>query len=84
VIVRTGWKSRVVLHSEVAGIEFLAVPQYYKSIYQGTISHFEIIPCTEAPVRVRIWGSKRDGERIGQIVQLILQANPDAQLLNIN
>jgi len=34
-------------------------------------------------VKIRIWGSREDSQRIGSIVQLILTANPDAQLLKI-
>lgn len=83
VIVRKFSKSRQILYSDIAGVEFLAVPRYRYGIYVGTTSHFEIIPRVENPVKVQIWGSKKDGQRIANIVQLILTANPDAQLLKI-
>ena len=83
VVVRQPFKSRTILHSDVAGIEFLAVAKYNSGIYQGTISHFEIIPCVDYPVKIRIWGSRQDSQRVGSIVQFILSTNPDAQLLKI-
>lgn len=83
VVVRQPFKSRTILHSDVAGIEFLAVAEYNSGIYQGTTSHFEIIPCVDNPVKIRIWGSRQDGQRVGSIVQFILSTNPDAQLLKI-
>jgi hypothetical protein len=83
IVVRKPLKSRTILHSDVAGIEFLAVAKYYSGIYEGTTSHFEIIPRVEDPVKVQIWGSKQDGQKIANIVQLILDANPDATLLKI-
>jgi hypothetical protein len=82
-IVRKFLKSRTIMHSDIAGVEFLAVAKYRSGIYEGTTSHFEIIPRVENPVKVQIWGSKRDGQRIARIVQQILTANPDAQLLKI-
>ena len=83
VVVRQPFKSRTILHSDVAGIEFLAVAKYNSGIFQGTISHFEIIPRVDNPVKIRIWGSRKDGQRVGSIVQFILSTNPDAQLLKI-
>jgi hypothetical protein len=83
VIVRKFLQSRTILHGDIAGVEFLAVAKYRSGIYEGTTSHFEIIPRVENPVKLQIWGSKQDGQRIGNIVQLILTANPDAQLLKI-
>ena len=83
VIVRKVLKSQTILHGDVAGIEFLAVANYRYGIYKGTTTHLEIIPRFENSVKIRIWGSKHDGQRIGSIVQLILTANPDAQLLKI-
>jgi len=83
VIVRKFLKSRIILHSDIAGVEFLPVAKYRYGIYEGTTTHFEIIPRVEKPVKVQIWGSKQDGQRITNIVQLILTANPDAQLLKI-
>lgn len=82
-IVRKFLKSRTIMYSEIAGVEFLAVAKYHSGIYEGTTSHFEIIPQVEKPVKVQIWGSKRDGQRIASIVQHILTANPNAQLLKI-
>jgi len=82
VVVRQPFKSRTILHSDVAGIEFLAVAKH-TGTFQGTISHFEIIPCVDKPVKIRIWGSRKDGQRVGSIVQFILSTNPDAQLLKI-
>jgi len=83
VIVKKFLKSRTIMYSDIAGVEFLAVPKYRSGIYEGTTAHFEIIPRVENSVKVEIWGSKKDGERIANIVQLILAANPDAQLLKI-
>jgi len=83
VIVRKVLKSQTILHSDVAGIEFLAVANYRYGIYGGTTTHLEIIPRFENSVKIRIWGSREDGQRIGSIVQLILTANPHAQLLKI-
>jgi hypothetical protein len=83
VVVRQPFKSRTILHSDVAGIEFLTVAEYKSGIYQGTTSHFEIIPCVDNPVKIRIWGSRQDGQRVGSIVQFILSTNPDAKLLKI-
>ena len=82
-VVRQPFKSRTILHSDVAGIEFLAVAKYKYGIYQGTTSHFEIIPRVDDPVKLRIWGSSQDSQRVGSIVQFILSANPHAQLLKI-
>ena len=82
VVVRQPFKSRTILHSDVAGIEFLAVEKYF-GLFQGTISHFEIIPRADNSVKIQIWGSSKDGQRVGSIVQFILSANPDAQLLKI-
>ena len=83
VIVRKVLKSQTILHGDVAGIEFLAVAKYHYGIYGGTTTHLEIIPRFEKSVKIRIWGSVEDGQRLGSIVQLILTANPDAQLLKI-
>lgn len=83
VIVRKLLKSQTILHSDVAGLEFLAAPDHRFSIYGGTTTHLEIIPRFENSVKIRIWGSMEDSFRIGSIVQLILTANPDAQLLKI-
>lgn len=82
-IVRKFLQSRTIMYSDISGVEFLAVPKYRSGIYEGTTSHFEIIPRVENPVKFQIWGSKRDGQRIASIVQQILTANPDAQLLKI-
>jgi hypothetical protein len=71
------------MHNDIAGVEFLAAAKYRYGIYAGTTSHFEIFPQVENPVKVQIWGSQRDAERITSIVQLILTANPNAQLLKI-
>lgn len=83
VVIRKFLQSQTISHSEIAGIEFLAVPRYHYGIYEGTTTHLEIIPRFEDSVKIRIWGSMQDGQRIGNIVQLILTANPDAQLLKI-
>jgi len=83
IVVRRPFESRTILHSDVAGIEFLAVAKYNSGIYQGTTSHFEVIPRIDNSVQIRIWGSKQDGQRIGSIVQFILAMNPDAKLLKI-
>jgi len=83
VIVRKLLKSQTILHSDVAGLEFLAAPDHRFSIYGGTTTHLEIIPRFENSVKIRIWGSMEDSFRIGNIVQLILTTNPDAQLLKI-
>ena len=82
-IVRKLLRSRTIMYSDIAGVEFLAVAKYLSGIYAGTTSHFEIIPRVENPMKFQIWGSKRDGQRITAIVQQILTANPDAQLLKI-
>ena len=83
VVVRKLLKSQTIPHSEVAGIEFLAEAKYHHSIYEVTTTHLENIPRYEDSVKIRIWGSMKDSQRIGGIVQLILTANPDAQLLKI-
>ena len=83
VIVRKVLKSQTILHSDVAGIEFLVAANYRYGIYTGKTTHLEIIPRFEDSVKIRIWGSVEDSQRIGSIVQLILTANPDAQLLKI-
>ena len=83
VIVRKGLKSQTILQGDVAGIEFFAAPNYRYGIYGSTTTHLEIIPRFENSVKIRIWGSLQDAQRIGSIVQLILTNNPDAQLLKI-
>jgi hypothetical protein len=83
VIVRKLLKSQTISHGEVAGIEFLAVTKPHYGIYEDTTTHLEIIPRFENSVKIRIWGSMQDAQRIESIVQLILTANPDAQLLKI-
>jgi hypothetical protein len=83
-IVKKFLKSRTIMHSDIAGVEFLTLPSYRSGIYKGTTSHLEIMPRLEDSVKLDIWGSKKDGgERIANIVQVILTANPDAQLLKI-
>jgi len=47
------------MYSDIAGVEFLAVPKYRSGIYEGTTAHFEIIPRVENSVKVEIWGSKK-------------------------
>lgn len=83
VIVTKLLKSQTISHGDVAGVEFLAVAKYHHGIYGGTTTHLEIIPQFENSVKIRIWGSRQDSERVGSIVQLILTANPNAQLLKI-
>jgi hypothetical protein len=83
VIVRKPFKSHTISHSDVAGIEFLAAAKYHYGIYEGTTTHLEIIPRFANSVKIRIWGSMQDAQRIESMVQLILTANPDAQLLKI-
>jgi hypothetical protein len=58
--------------------------KYNHGIYEGTISHFEIIPTVDRSVNIRIHGSRKDSDRIWSIVQTILKLNPDARLLKIN
>jgi hypothetical protein len=80
VIVRKPFKSRTVLHKDVAAVQFLAVRRYSQGLYQGTISHFTIIPMVDKTVNIRIHGSRKDSERIWAIAQTILTLNPDARL----
>ena len=82
-IVKKFLKSRTIMHSDIAGVEFLTLPSYRLGIYKGTTSHLEIMPRLEDSWKVDIWGSKKDGETMANIVQVILTANPDAQLLKI-
>jgi len=82
-IVKKFLKSRTIMHADIAGVEFLALPKYRSGIYEGTTAHFEIMPRLEKTVKVEIWGSKKDAQRIANMVQVILAANPDAQLLKI-
>ena len=80
VIVRKLFKSHTVLHKDVAAVQFLAVRKYSRGLYQGTISHFSIMPMLDKTVTIRIHGSRKDSERIWLIVQTILTRNPDARL----
>jgi hypothetical protein len=83
VIVRKLFKSRTILHKDVAAVQFLAVRKYDRGIYQGTISHFTIIPMVDKTVNLRIHGSRKDSDRIWAIAQTILRLNPDARLEKI-
>jgi hypothetical protein len=80
VIVRKPFKSFTVLHKDVAAVQFLAVRKYGSGIYQGTISHFTIMPMLDKTINIRIHGSRRDSDRIWTIAQTILRLNPDARL----
>ena len=80
VIVRKPFKSRTVLHKDVAAVQFLAVRKYYHGIYQGTISHFTIIPMVDKTINIWIHGSRQDSDRVWAIAQTILTLNPDARL----
>ena len=80
VIVRKPFKSRTVLHKDVAAVQFLAVRKYSQGIYRGTISHFTIIPMVDKTINIRIHGSRQDSDRIWTIAQTILTLNPDARL----
>jgi hypothetical protein len=83
VIVRKLVKSHTVLHQDVAAVQFLAVRKYSQGIYRGTISHFIIMPLLDKTVTIRIHGSRKDSERIWEIVQTVLTRNPDARLEEI-
>jgi len=83
VIVRKLFKSHTVLHKDVAAVQFLAVRKYSQGLYQGTISHFTIMPMLDKTVTLRIHGSRKDSERIWAIVQTVLTRNPDARLEEI-
>ena len=83
VVVKKFLKTRSIMHRDIAGVEFLAQPTYRSGIYKGTTAHLEIMPRLEDSVKIDIWGSKKDGETMANIVQVILTANPDAQLLKI-
>ncbi|MGZ5437645.1 MAG: hypothetical protein ACXWIF_16525 [Pyrinomonadaceae bacterium] len=83
VIVRKPFKSRIVLHKDVAAVQFLAVIKYNQGLYEGTISHFTIIPMVDKTVNLRIHGSRKDSDRIWAIVQTVLTRNPDARLEKI-
>jgi hypothetical protein len=82
--IRKVWKSRTGRHRDIVAVQFLAVAKYNQGIYEGTICHFQIIPCAEDAVKLRIWGSRRDSRRIWNIVQIILKSNPEAKLLEWN
>ncbi|HEV8139643.1 MAG TPA: hypothetical protein VGP81_07715 [Pyrinomonadaceae bacterium] len=79
-IVRKPFKSYTVLHKDVAAVQFLAVRKYCRGLYQGTISHFIIMPMLDKTVTVRIHGSQKDSERVWAIVETVLTRNPDARL----
>lgn len=79
-IVRKPFKSHVVLHKDVAAVQFLAVRKYSRGLYQGTISHFTVMPMVDKTVSIRIHGSRKDSERIWAIAQTVLTRNPDARL----
>jgi hypothetical protein len=83
VIVRKPFKSHTVLHKDAAAVQFLAVRKYSQGLYQGTISHFTIMPMFDKTVTIRIHGSRKDSERIWAIVQTVLTRNPDARLEEI-
>lgn len=83
VIVRKPLKACTVLHKDVAAVQFLAVRRYSQGVYQGTISHFTIMPMLDKTVNIRIHGSRKDSERIWAIAQTILERNPDARLEEI-
>ena len=80
VIVRKLFKSQIVLHKDVAAVQFLAVRKYSRGLYHGTISHFTIMPRLDKTMTIRIHGSRKDSERIWEIVQTVLARNPDARL----
>jgi len=83
VIVRKPFKSHTVLHKDVAAVQFLAVRKYSQGLYQGTISHFTLMPLLDKTVTVNIYGSRKDSERIWAIAQTLLARNPDARLEEI-
>ena len=83
VIVRKLFKSHIVRHKDVAAVQFLAVRKYSRGLYQGTISHFTIMPMLDKTVTIRIHGSKKDSERVWEIAQTVLARNPDARLEEI-
>jgi hypothetical protein len=83
VIVRKPFTSRTVPHKDVAAVQFLAVRKYSRGIYQGTISHFTIIPMIDKTINIRIHGSRKDSDLIWAITQTILRRNPDARLEQI-
>ena len=80
VIVRKPFKACTVLHRDVAAVQFLAVRRYSRGLYQGTISHFTVMPMLDKTVNIRIHGSQKDSERIWAMAQTILERNPDARL----
>ena len=81
VIVRKPFnKSLIVLHKDVAAVQFLAVRKFSRGLYQGTISHFTIMPMLDKTVTLRLHGSRKDSERVWEIVQTVLTRNPDARL----
>jgi hypothetical protein len=87
VVVKNVWRSLSISFSDIAAMNCAAVHEYTNvssGIYWGTLFHFEIIPREEASIRLRLLGSKKDSNRLWNIVQIILKSNPDTKLLQWN
>lgn len=87
VVVKNVWRSLSISFSDIAAMNCAAVHEYTNvssGIYWGTSFHFEIIPREEASIRLRLLGSKKDSNRLWNIVQIILNSNPETKLLQWN